>query len=148
MKMLLLGVAMAACPLADASADPAIDALKAKAEACMTSKAPDVAAKAENVTDAVGALSWVCGVEIARVDAYDKNARTLADWEGRSSSTQLAGVSLDPVTGELRIPPGFKIEWDSSSATVSDLGRVTPRDELNAFATRAVLAVRKPMKDQ
>jgi hypothetical protein len=109
---------------------------------------PEVAAKADNLTDAVYAVGWLCGVELGRVDAYDKNARTLADWEGRSSSTQLAGVGLDPVTGELKTPPGFKIEFDASSTTVSDLPRVTPRDELNAFAMRAVLAARKPTKTQ
>jgi hypothetical protein len=85
---------------------------------------------------------------MARVDAYDKNARTLADWEARSSSTQLAGVSLDPATGELRTPPGFKIQWDASSVAVGDAGRATPRDELNSFAMRAVLALRKPTKGQ
>ena len=148
MRLLLLAIVMAACTLDGASADPAGDVLKAEAQASITVAAPEVAAKADNLTDAMYAISWLCGVEMARVDAYDKNARTLADWVGRSSSTQLAGVSLDPVTGELRTPPGFKVEWDSASAAVSDLGRVTPRDELNAFAVRAVLAARKPTKVQ
>jgi len=146
MRTLLLAVAIATCTLGRATADPAEDALRAKAETCIRSAAPEVAAKADSLMDAVYAVGWVCGVEVSRVETYDTNARTLADWEGRSSSDQLAGVALDPLTGELKTPPGFKMEWDSASATVLELTRVTPREELTALAARAVVAARTPVK--
>lgn len=146
MKALLLAVAIAACSLGRAAADPAEDALKAKAEACIRSAAPDVAAKAEGIEDAVQSVGRLCGVEIIRVVDYDANARLVADWQGRSSPTQLTGVALDPLTGELHTPPGFKMDWSLSA--LSEVKRTTPLEELNAFTARVVIDARKPMKTQ
>jgi hypothetical protein len=148
MKPLLLAVAIAACTVGRVAADPAEDALRAKAEACIRSAAPDVAAKAEGVEDAIQGVARLCNVEIARTINYEANARTLADWQGRSSSAQLVGVALDPLTGELKTPPGFKMEWDSSAANLRELKRITPQEELDAFAARAVIDARKPAKSQ
>jgi hypothetical protein len=147
MKSLLLAVAVAACSLGRAAADPAEDALKAKAEACIRSAAPEAAAaRAEGIQDAIEAVGWLCNVEISRVEDYDANARLLADWQGRSSPAQLAGVELDPLTGELRIPPGFKMDWSLSA--LSEVKRIAPQAELNAFTARAVIDARKAMKTQ
>jgi len=56
-----------------------LDALKAKAETSIRAGAPEVAAKAEGLVDAVDALHRLCGVEITRVEDYHENARKLAD---------------------------------------------------------------------
>jgi hypothetical protein len=146
MKPLLLAVVFASCTLGRAAADPAEDALREKAESCIRSAAPDVAAKAEGVEDAIQGVALLCNVEIARVVNYDANARLLADWQGRSSPAQLAGVALDPLTGELRTPPGFKMDWSLSA--LSEVKRVTPQEDLNAFAARVVIDARRPMKAQ
>ena len=149
MRTLLLAGALACFSLGAAMADPAEDALKAKAIACIRSAAPEVTAKAESLSDAVNVLvDALCAVQVGRLAAYDANARTLADWQGRSSPAQLAGVALDPLTGELATPPGFKMEWDSSSAELGELKRVTPREELNVVAAQAVIAARKPAGGQ
>ena len=148
MKTLLLGAAIAVCALGRAYADPAEDALRAKAETCVRTAAPQVVPRADDLTDATNTLYRLCGVEITRVEDYDANAHTLADWQGRSSPAQLNGVVLDPLTGDLKTPPGFKMEWDSASASISELKRVTPDTELMAMIAQIVLEVRKPVKTQ
>jgi hypothetical protein len=40
------------------------------------------------------------------------------------------------------------MEWDSASAELSELKRVTPREELNVVAAQAVIAARKPAGGQ
>ena len=139
----LLGATLASfCFLGPAVADPAGDALYAKAVACIRSAAPEVIKKAEGLTDAMNfIINGVCVVDVQHAEAYAESERTLAEWSAKESSTQMSGVTVDPNTGELKAPPGFLSDI-GRVVFLNELNRTTPRVGLFAEAARAVLAAR------
>jgi hypothetical protein len=54
----------------------------------------------------------------------------------------LTGVQLDPQTGELKTPPGFRVDTGSSSIELHWLVREKLSDEFEAAVARAVLDTR------
>jgi hypothetical protein len=138
-KRLLLAISITAFATT-ARADPAGDALFAKAADCIRANAGEVAAKSRDLMDATQFLvNGVCVVEISHVDNYAANLRTLTGWQAKNSSSQLAGVSLDPITGDLVTPPGFSLPFDAGSSYLTDLHHSSPSTALRAIAAHAVL---------
>jgi hypothetical protein len=146
MKSILFAALAAAAilPAATALADPAGEALEAKADACVRAQAPQVSAMSSSPNDAVNFLvDDLCGVQIQRAENYASNQRVLAVWQATMPATALANVSVDPGSGEMKTPPGFSPPLNTSSMMLSTLRNITnPRAHYRALAAQAVLAAK------
>ncbi|HZZ32618.1 MAG TPA: hypothetical protein VFE10_11565 [Phenylobacterium sp.] len=146
MKSMLFAALAAAVilPAATALADPAGEALEAKADACIRAQAPQVSAITPSPNEAVTFLvDGLCGVEIQRAETYNSNQRVLAQWQATMQAAALANVSVDPASGELKSPPGFSPPLNTSSMMLSTLRNITnPRAHYRALAAQAVLAAK------
>jgi hypothetical protein len=141
MRIIIAAAIAAVCVVGVARADPAGDALSAKAEACIKSAAPEVSRMSADPTAAVGFLvNDLCAVEVQRAESYASNSRMLGELQATMPPVALEKVSIDPVTGELRTPPGFSAPLNVSSAMLTTLRNLNPRARFAAFAARAILA--------
>ncbi len=106
MKSILLAGLIATSLGGAAWADAAGDALSSKAEDCIRSAAPRVAASSQSLTDAVNFLVGdLCGTEVQHANAYAQSIRALDQLKATSATNQLAGITINPATGELNTPP-------------------------------------------
>jgi hypothetical protein len=142
MRAILLSCAATVLLAHPALADPAGGGLSAKAEACIRSEAPVVSRMTATLTDAVNFLiSDLCGVEVSRAENFEANSRTVSQLQATMPAPALAGVSVDPNTGDLKYPPGFSPPIGSTSALLS-MRSFTPRPKFAAIAARAVLTAK------
>jgi hypothetical protein len=125
-----------------ASADPTADALATKAQDCINSAAPKVVARSRDLTDAVNFLvNDLCSVEIQHANAYASSKLELEQLQATTASTQLAGVTIDPATGELKTPPGFALPLNTTTIMLNALrGGAGQSADYRSIAARAVLS--------
>jgi hypothetical protein len=144
MKSVLIAALVAAGLGRAAFADPTGDALSAKARACITSAAPDVAARSHELTDAVNFLiNDLCSVEIQHANAYAHNKKVLEQLQATAASSQLVGVSIDPATGELTTPPGFEPSMNATTIMLNALRGIADQTaDYRSVAAKAVLAAK------
>ena len=145
MRTILIAGVVAASLGGAAKADPAGDALTATAEACIRASATKVAANSQNLSEAVNFLvNDLCGVEIQHANAYAQSLRSLDQLKATTASTQLAGVTIDPATGELNTPPGFSPALNATNALMMSALRVAGGQpaQYRAMAAKAVLAAK------
>ena len=137
-------VLMAAIMGGSAAAQPAQDSPTGNAEACIRAGAPAVAQANHGLTDAVDFLvDDLCGVEVQRALSYATSERTLDSWKTQVASAQLAGVSIDADTGELKTPPGFSPPFNVSNAMLDVFKGLEHRSAtFKATAAKAILAAR------
>jgi hypothetical protein len=142
MKPVLIAGLMAVGLGGAASADPTGDALSAKAQECITSAAPKVVARSRDLTDAVNFLvADLCSVEIQHANAYAQSKQELEQLQATAASTQLAGVTIDPNTGELKTPPGFTAPLNTTTIMLNAVRGVAGQSaDYRAVAARAVLS--------
>jgi hypothetical protein len=142
MKVVLLAVLLAASLGSAAFADPPGDALSAKAKECITSAAASVAARSHDLSDAVNFLvSDLCSVEIQHANAYFQSKRALEQLQATTASNQLAGVTVDTMTGELKTPPGFEMPLNTTTIMLNAMRAGSDQfANFRSIAARAVLA--------
>jgi hypothetical protein len=141
MKPVLLAGLLAVGLGGAAGADPTGDALSAKAQDCITSAAPKVVARSRDLTDTVNFLvNDLCGVEVQHANAYVQSKQALEQLQATTASTQLAGVTIDPTTGELKTPPGFALPLNTTSIMLNALRGGAQSADYRSIAARAVLA--------
>jgi hypothetical protein len=136
-------VLMAAIVGGSAAAQPVQDSPTGKAEACIRAGAPAVAQANHGLTDAVDFLvDDLCGVEVQRALSYATSERTLDSWKTQVASAQLAGVSIDADTGELKTPPGFSPPFNTNAMLDAFKGLEHRSATFKATAAKAILAAR------
>lgn len=141
MKLVLIAGLMAVGLGGAASADPTGDALSAQARECITSAAPKVAARSRDLTDAVDFLvTDLCSVEIDHANTYARSKQTLDQLQATAASTQLAGVTIDPTTGELNTPPGFSPPFNPTTMMLSAMRVGAQSADYRSLAAKAVLS--------
>lgn len=146
MRALVIAGILAASTTGMAKADAAGDALSARAEDCIRAAAPKVAASSQSLSDAVTFLvSDLCGVEVQHANAYAQSLRSLEQLKATAATTQLAGVTIDQTTGELRTPPGFAAPLNTTTLMLNAVraaGGQPP--QYRSIAAKAVLAAARP----
>ena len=144
MRAILISAIVAASVGGIANADPTADALSAKAEECIKAAAPRVAANSQGLTDAVNFLvNDLCGVEIQHANTYSQSTRALEQLKAVTASAQLAGVTIDPATGELNTPPGFAAPLNTTNIMLNALRPIAGQaGQFRSVAAKAVLAAR------
>ena len=141
MKTVLIAGLIAVGLAGAANADPIGDALAAKAQDCIAAAAPKVAARSRDLTDAVNFLVIdLCGVEIQHANAYDQSKKELEQLQATTASSQLAGITIDPATGELKTPPGFEPPINVSSVMLNAMRAAGQSSDYRSIAARAVLS--------
>lgn len=144
MKAILIATLVATSLGGVARADAAGDALASKAEECIRTAAPKVAASSQNLSDAVNFLvNDLCGIEVQHANTYAQSARALEQLKATSATNQLAGVTIDQTTGELNTPAGFSAPLNTTTLMLNALrttGGLPPR--YRSVAAKAVLAAK------
>jgi hypothetical protein len=142
MKRVLIAVLFAVGAGGATSADPVGDALSTKAQECITSAAARVAARSHDLTDAVSFLvNDLCSVEIQHANAYAQSKRALEQLQATTASTQLAGITIDPTTGELKTPPGFTMPLNTTTIMLNAMRGIADQlADYRSTAARAVLS--------
>ena len=168
MRLPLLIALLASMASVSRAAEPDAngDALLRKAEACIRAQAPAAASVAQNPNEAVTfVIDGLCAVEVQHFETYQRNVLMLAGWratpakpaievdsahpskfeqtlldQAAETNAGLAKVTIDPVTGEMTTPPGFRPPLDTSSwMAVLGIG-LMHQAHLKAVAAAAVLA--------
>jgi hypothetical protein len=144
MKSILLAGLIATSLGGVAKADSTGDALSSRAEECIRSAAPKVAANSQNLSEAVNFLvSDLCGIEVQHANTYEQSLRALDQLKATSASTQLAGITINPATGELNTPPGFAAPLNTTTLMLNALrGGAGQAPRYRSFAAQAVLAAK------
>jgi hypothetical protein len=144
MKAVVIAVGLVASIAGVAKADVAGDALSAKAEDCIRTAAPRVAASSQSLSDAVNFLvSDLCGIEVQHANAYAQSLRSLEQLKATAATTQLAGITIDQATGELTTPPGFTAPLNTTTLMLNAMrvaGGQPP--QYRSIAAKAVLAAK------
>lgn len=144
MKAMLLAGIVAAGIVSSAKADPAGDALSAKADECIRAAAPKISSMSQSLTETVNFLvEDLCVEEIKHADAYAGNIRLLEGWRATTAGTQLIGITVDPTSGELKTPPGFAPPLNTSAMMLNTLrASLAPLARYRSLAAKAVLTAR------
>ena len=141
-------------------------AMLGKAETCIKSQAPAAAAVSKSPNDAVSfILEGLCAVEVQRFETYQRNLATLAGWratpvkpviavdpahpspldktmldQAAQTTSDLAKVTIDPETGDMVMPPGFRAPMDTATMMNALYRGAEQRARFQAVAASAVLA--------
>jgi hypothetical protein len=144
MKAIVIAGVVAASIAGTAKADAAGDALSAKAEQCIQTSAAKVAASAQSLSDAVNFLvNDLCGVEVQHANAHAQSLRSLEQLKATTAPSQLAGITIDPATGELITPPGFAAPLNTGALMLNAMRVATGQPpQYRSIAARAVLAAK------
>jgi hypothetical protein len=144
MKAILVAAILATSFGGVAIADPAGDALAAKAEECIKSAAPKVAANSQSLTDAVNFLTNdLCGAEVQHATTYAQSLRSFEQLKATEAPSQIVGIKIDPETGELNTPPGFSMPLNMNTVMLNAFRATSgPALQLRSFAAKLVLAAK------
>jgi hypothetical protein len=170
--VVLVAVIATPATAADPS-DAAGAALKAKAIACFEAHAVEVNRYAASLTDAVGFLQqYLCAQEVSNYERYSANSRILKSWQSHdplklmgggsaiemhtaaatpeaahdnsvNEAANLQRVSVDPQTGDLKIPADAPLPEMFEIMTRTGVEDFQAPASIRAEAAEAVLKARQ-----